>query len=528
MADFFKGLQGGFQTGLQLGQAIRQRRQEEDLAKAYGLTPEEQQAALATPEQLAGARAETQALQQQDIADFGLTPEEAQRYAPTMPQEGQRVGLSTYNLGGQTFQQAPTQAQIDSARMRAAADVYGRYGDAAKREELMRGLRAEERATAAETRAQTGFETQQEESRLRIRAAQAQATERDNTEQARKELSARKAANKGTLTLQDFNEISGKYNLDPTKFVQADEVLESKQIKDTKRALSTAALKGEAGVNEFLASRFDPDKTDNITPKLGRDKAGNLVVMYGDQVLSEYGAHKNVMSLVGGVINVIDEKPFETLKTLSDLEYKAAATKEALAKADRYRELGADDRKRMTPEQVKRLNELSIQISEAEDAGKGKDAAKLRSQWEREYITAAGGMGKVVQPKAAGLVREMSDLDKENLKAYREWEKDSRNARLPQGEKDRKAAELGVTQFLNRGAGGPTTGLGANPYAASAATPTTATETPAPAAGLTFTDEERPLFQTYTPRRGYGVPDGRSLLVTPSYEAGMTPFRPRD
>lgn len=169
MADFFKGLQGGFQTGLQLGQAIRQRRQEEDLAKAYGLTPEEQQAALATPEQLAGARAETQALQQQDIADFGLTPEEAQRYAPTMPQEGQRVGLSTYRLGDQTFQQAPTQSQLDAARMRAAADVYGRYGDAAKREELMRGLRAEERATAAETRAQKNFETQQQEAQFRLR-----------------------------------------------------------------------------------------------------------------------------------------------------------------------------------------------------------------------------------------------------------------------------------------------------------------------------------------------------------------------
>ena len=528
MSRAIRSLNEGLQTGLQLGRTLRDARMGEELAKAYGLTPEEQQAAQATPEQLAGARAETQALQQQDIADFGLTPAEAQRYAPTMPQEGQRVGLPTYRMGALTFQQAPTQEQIDAARMRAAADVYGRYGDAAKREELMRGLRAEERALAAERRAQAGFETQQQLGRFQVDAAQAQATERVNTDLARKELSERKAANKGVLTLQDFNEISGKYNLDPTKFVQADEVLESKQIKDTKRALSTAALKGEDGVNEFLASRFDPDKTDNITPKLARDKAGNIVVMYGDKVLSEYGAHKNVMSLVGGVINVIDEKPFETLKTLSELDYRAAATKEALAKADRYRELGADDRKRMTPEQVKRLNNLSIQISEAEDAGKGKDAAKLRSQWEREYITAAGGMGKVVQPKAAGLVREMSDLDKENLKAYREWEKEPRNSRLPQGEKDRKAAELGVTQFLNRGAGGPTTGLGANPYATSAAAPATAAEAPAPATGLTFTDEERPLFQTYTPRQGYGVPSGRSMLVTPSYAAGMTPFRPRD
>ncbi len=150
-------------------EAIADARQRVDLAKAYGLTPQEQQAALATPEQLAGARAETQALQQQDIADFGLTQEEAQRYAPTMPQEGQRVGLSTYRVGDQTFQQAPTQSQLDTARMRAAADVYGRYGDTAKREELMRGLRAEERATAAETRAQQSHETQQQEAQYRLR-----------------------------------------------------------------------------------------------------------------------------------------------------------------------------------------------------------------------------------------------------------------------------------------------------------------------------------------------------------------------
>lgn len=323
MSRALRGLTEGLQAGMKLGSVLREAQQRDELAKAYGLTPEQQQAAMATPEQLAGARAETQALQQQDIAEFGLSPQEAQRYAPTMPQEGQRVGLPTYRLGGQTFQQAPSQEQIDAARLRAAADVYGRYGDVAKREELMRGLRAEERATAAERRAQTGFETSQQEAQLRIGEAERQKRERESTEQARKDLAAIKSER--PLTMQDFNTIAGKYNLDPTKFVQADEILETKQIKDTKRALSQAALGGEEGINRFLAEKFDPDKTDNITPKLSRDKSGNLVVTYGDRVLSEYGAHKNVMSLVGGVLNVIDEKPFETLKTLSELDYRASA-----------------------------------------------------------------------------------------------------------------------------------------------------------------------------------------------------------
>lgn len=170
MSRALRGLTEGLQTGMKLGSVLREAQQREELAKAYGLTPEQQQAAMATPDQLQRAQAETQALQQQDTAEFGLSPQEAQKYAPAMPQEGQRVGLPTYRLGGQTFQQAPSQEQIDAARLRAAADVYGRYGDVAKREELMRGLRAEERATAAERRAQTGFETQQQQSAYQLRA----------------------------------------------------------------------------------------------------------------------------------------------------------------------------------------------------------------------------------------------------------------------------------------------------------------------------------------------------------------------
>lgn len=161
MADFFRGLSGGFQTGLQLGAQLRQRRQEEELAKAYGLAPQEQQAPLATPEQIGRAQAETQALAAQDAEMFGLAPQEMQRYAPAMPQEGARTGMSTYRLGEQVLQRAPTQAEIDAARTRAAADVYGRYGDTARREELLRGLRAEQRAQTAEERAAQQFETQQ-------------------------------------------------------------------------------------------------------------------------------------------------------------------------------------------------------------------------------------------------------------------------------------------------------------------------------------------------------------------------------
>lgn len=179
MANWARGLASGLETGVRIGDLLEQRRQREELAKAYGLAPQEQQAPLATPEQIGRAQAETQALAAQDAEMFGLAPQDMQRYAPAMPQEGARTGMSTYRLGEQVLQRAPTQAEIDAARTRAAADVYGRYGETARREELLRGLRAEqraqtaeERAAAAESRAQRTAGLQQRESELRIGAAE--------------------------------------------------------------------------------------------------------------------------------------------------------------------------------------------------------------------------------------------------------------------------------------------------------------------------------------------------------------------
>lgn len=123
MADFFKGLTGGFQSGLQLGEAMRAKQERERLREAMGLTPQEMQQRQATPEELGRAQAETQGIAAQDAAMFGLGPQEQAAYAPQMPVEGQRIGATQYGLGGQTFNRMPTQQEIESARYSAAANV---------------------------------------------------------------------------------------------------------------------------------------------------------------------------------------------------------------------------------------------------------------------------------------------------------------------------------------------------------------------------------------------------------------------
>jgi hypothetical protein len=123
MADFFKGLSGGFQTGLQISEALRAKQERERLREAMGLTPQEMQQRQATPEELGRAQAETQGLAAQDAAMFGLGPQEQAAYAPQMPVEGQRIGATQYGLGGQTFSRMPTQQEIETARYGAAANV---------------------------------------------------------------------------------------------------------------------------------------------------------------------------------------------------------------------------------------------------------------------------------------------------------------------------------------------------------------------------------------------------------------------
>jgi hypothetical protein len=123
MADFFKGLAGGFGTGLQFGQAMQQREERDRLRQAAGLTPQEMQQRQASPEELARAQAETRGLAAQDAEMFGLTAQDQAAYAPQMPVEGQRIGATQYGLGGQTYDRAPTQQEIQQARYGAMADV---------------------------------------------------------------------------------------------------------------------------------------------------------------------------------------------------------------------------------------------------------------------------------------------------------------------------------------------------------------------------------------------------------------------
>lgn len=169
MADFFKGLAGGFGTGLQFGQAMQQRDERERLREAMGLTPQEIQQRQATPEELGRAQAETQRLAAQDAAMFGLTPQEQVSYAPQMPAQGQRVGAPQYGLGTQTFNRMPTQQEIESARYGAAANVIAERDPMAAmrmRQEQVRMQREAELAPLQKQQLEGSIESQAQQREL--------------------------------------------------------------------------------------------------------------------------------------------------------------------------------------------------------------------------------------------------------------------------------------------------------------------------------------------------------------------------
>jgi hypothetical protein len=186
MADFFKGLAGGFGTGLQFGQAMRQRRMEDDLAQEsgrYGVTEGAYGPGLQENIQ------QLQGLREQD-------PTQAPAYDQAIAELTRRQGLTApdYSVAsGPTNFATRQEARQAAAPMRAEglAGVYRQYGDVAQADALearaydqQRGVAREAREVAREARDAQAFGTQQAREVAReARDAQAFGTQQAAAEQ---------------------------------------------------------------------------------------------------------------------------------------------------------------------------------------------------------------------------------------------------------------------------------------------------------------------------------------------------------
>ncbi len=217
--------------------------------------------------------------------------------------------------------------------------------------------------------------------------------------------------------------------------------------------------------------------------------------------------------------------------TIIDFTMNLAKNKSAIA-AQEAQIRASDSAVGLRNEQMRMLRTQAAGNAEAQD---------IRARYEAltpEEQTGPAGQGLIRQfnmanakagtpiplgaaPRAAtGPARELSDLDKENLRYYRDWVKDPKNAKLPQGQKDAYAAELGVTEFIKRDTAGPTTGVGSNPYAApqqginTTRPPAAAAPAAAPAPAALTTENTKLLNRAGNVGYNVQLPDGTTRVMS--------------
>jgi hypothetical protein len=334
------GFAAGFQVGAQaVERGLQMREQDElkrNLAKAYAqpesftdYTPAQQQ--------------QIQGLQSSGAYDVEALPG-ADGQAPTlryMPKQGldlqgdmpggpiEVAPQQVQRYGGQTVAGQFAPDQIRGLQMREAARVIGASGDPVRAAQLLQ--QADDIDYNAKMRPLQEQATRQQ---LELGGVQLGAAKRTEATTVANQTAMQEMADlrtQGPITQETISALAKKHGADPTQLLNAELAqynfttasLEA-ESKALNKQLSKAALGGIPGMNKFLADKFDPDKTDNITPEIVQTKAG-FVVMYGGKQLGEYGSHKNLNELVSNVSGMISGDPLGTAKTLAQIRASNAA-----------------------------------------------------------------------------------------------------------------------------------------------------------------------------------------------------------
>lgn len=472
MADFFKGLAGGLETGARFGQMLREGEERKRLREAMGLTPQEIQSRQATPEEFGRAQAETQALAARDAQMFAPAPDSIERrtgffsdnpaegpagglYAPQMPVEGQRIGPTQYGLGGQTFNRMPTQQEIEAARFGAAANVIAERDPVAAmrmRQDQIRMQRENELAPLQKQQLEgsiTGQGLAQQAQRITISEAERKVTQ-DKANRTAQTLLANMSADGMPIDTTAANRIAAETGADMT-FV-TDAVL--KQYNLTKasandlieRQLADFNKAAEGGIptlNKYIAERLDPDKTDNIAPMVVQGKDGKLRVMYGNKPLPGYQSYGDINQLSAAFQGNIKRDPLGAAIQISTLQTQAqarVASEAAVRSSDST--VGLNTIKgRQTAAQTKILetnvanNEEArkIQVQLANLTDENDPTGTSRARLIDSFNMLAAGPGKTIPTAGAGkkggsVLQTPVDLKKNDDGTYTAFSKDGGRA----------------------------------------------------------------------------------------------------
>jgi hypothetical protein len=342
MGNWAAGLTQGFNTGLTMGNAFRQRGLRDQLAaEAEKYNPTEG----AYGQGLQSNIEQVQGLKQQAIAG-GMTPElAAQQYDPAIAELTRRSGLTAADYSVPTDTSGKNYATFAEAQRAAApmrseglANVYRQAGELDKADELL--ARAQQSRTAA---------LQEEAAGLAISATKRKEATDIANKNALAAIESRRAAGE-PIDQKFLSVMATQYGADPKHLMDNelsklgfDEKTLKLETAQLQKALTRAQMGGIDGMNKFLADKFDPNKNDDIVPTL-RQTPNGIVVVYGNQVLSEYGSHKDLNSLVANVNGMITGDPLGAAKTLADINAKNISAQKDQALMKYYADRGDVER----------------------------------------------------------------------------------------------------------------------------------------------------------------------------------------
>lgn len=349
MADFFKGLTGGFQTGLQLGQQLRQRRQEDELAKAYA-KPEE--FTDYTPEQMQ----EIQRLQSSGAYDVQAVPG-AEGAVPTLrfaPRQGIELGQGemlaapteiapqrVQRYGSQTVGGQFDPTVLRGLQMREAAGVLGRYGDVRGAAALE--AQAEEQAYQAQKRPLelAGLKRQAELGDIQLTEAQRKQKMQNDFDTGYAKINEQKFEKPEERTAAILSLVEA------TQGVQARQQLESSYTTNELNQISLQSKKFDEGFRQSRAKGVIPAlewfDEQNTAFKLERDPKNpyRYIQVNTDGTRSVFADAKNEREL--GMIIDAKAKPggwLELAKYDLDVKKADAAIASENAKAGYYAQGG--------------------------------------------------------------------------------------------------------------------------------------------------------------------------------------------
>ena len=433
----------GLNAGINLGNVIKQGMLQQDLAeesKKYRVTEGATGDMSSNIEQLRG-------LQQQ-------FPEQAAQYEPAIAELQRRQGLTApdYSVasGGQNYA-TMQEAQRAAAPMRTQglADVYRSYGQIDKAEEL------------------TARAQQQQLTGLQLNKAQ-----REDDAETRYAKFGEFAAQNPDMTAAQLKEAAQKeFKFTPEQWEKA--VTTRLNIDKADLSLFKSGiqkkLQGKNLAQLGALYNTDPDFDDKTDLAIVPGKGGAVTLNFIDKASGKVTSSQsfNSEALATEYLNkqaVEPENLGSWLLGTQTKQQQIEASKASVAASGESAALSRERRTSLKDEREGRAKAADIAAEYDDLTDIEKAGPKGQGLIRKFNLTNAKIGGQVALGPQARPGQTMTDLEKENLRDYRAWEKDDRNARLPQAEKDKKAVQMGVYNLVNPTASTVQSGLGSNPY----------------------------------------------------------------